>query len=74
MSPAMVSSFTYQGPLLGPSLVSGFFQAGLYGLLAVALVLTYRVSRTVAFVHGGLAILGAMSDVGRQEVAAPAGL
>lgn len=46
--------------LLGPSLVSGVAQAGLYGLIAIALVLTYRVSRTVAFVHGGLAIVGAL--------------
>src|SRR5262245_2935299 len=52
--------FTFNSVLLGPSLVSGVAQAGLYGLLAVALVLAFRVSRTVAFVLGGLAIVGAM--------------
>lgn len=56
----MVFGFQFNDVLLGPSIVSGVSQAGLYGLLALALVLTYRVSRTVAFVHGGIAMLGAM--------------
>jgi branched-chain amino acid transport system permease protein len=56
----MSFAFQYNGVLLGPSLVNGIAQAGLYGLLAVGLVLTYRVSRTVAFVNGGIAMLGAM--------------
>jgi branched-subunit amino acid ABC-type transport system permease component len=55
-----VLGLQFNSVLLGPSLVSGIAQAGLYGLIAVALVLTYRVSRTVAFVHGGLAIVGAL--------------
>lgn len=38
-----------------PVLVLGVLQAGLYGLLPIAFVLSYRVSRTVAFVHGGTA-------------------
>jgi branched-subunit amino acid ABC-type transport system permease component len=50
----------FHSVLLGPSIVSGLSQAGLYAMLAIALVLTYQVSRTVAFVHGGLAICGAM--------------
>jgi branched-subunit amino acid ABC-type transport system permease component len=38
-----------------PVLVLGVLQAGLYGLLPIAFVLSYRVNRTVAFVHGGIA-------------------
>jgi branched-subunit amino acid ABC-type transport system permease component len=38
----------------------GILEAGLFGLLPVAVVLTYRISRTVAFVHGGFAILGGL--------------
>ncbi len=45
--------------LLGPALVLGVAAAGLYGLLAVSLVLTYRVSRTIGFVHGGIAMFAA---------------
>lgn len=45
--------------VLGPSIVSGLAQAGLYGLLAITLVLSYRVSRTVAFFNAGLAMMGA---------------
>jgi branched-subunit amino acid ABC-type transport system permease component len=36
-------------------LVLGVAEAGLYALLPIALVLSYRVSRTIAFVHGGIA-------------------
>ena len=42
--------------VLGPGLVLGVAAAGLYGLLAIALVLTFRASRTVGFVQGGLAL------------------
>jgi len=38
-----------------PVLVLAILQAGLYGLLPISLVLCYRVSRTIAFVHGGIA-------------------
>ena len=41
-------------------LVIGFAEAGLYALLPVALVLSYRVSRTIAFVHGGIAASAAL--------------
>lgn len=42
-----------------PALVLGFAVAGLYGMLAVTLVLTYRVSRTVGFIWGGVALFSA---------------
>ena len=41
--------------LLKPALVLGIIQIGLYGFLPISLVLTYRVSRTIAFIHGGIA-------------------
>lgn len=41
--------------ILKPALVNGVAISSLYGVLAVALVLTFRMSRTVAFVHGGIA-------------------
>jgi branched-subunit amino acid ABC-type transport system permease component len=50
----------FNSKILGPALVSGFTSAGLYALIAVALVLSYRVSRTVAFIHGGLTLMGAL--------------
>jgi branched-subunit amino acid ABC-type transport system permease component len=36
-------------------LILGLAEAGLYALLPIALILSYRVSRTIAFVHGGIA-------------------
>ena len=42
---------------LGPGIVNGVTTAALYGVIAVALVLSFRMSRTVAFVHGGIAML-----------------
>ena len=45
-----------QAGLVAPGLVLGIVAAGLYGLLALPLVLTYRVSRTVGFVQGGIAV------------------
>jgi branched-subunit amino acid ABC-type transport system permease component len=50
---------TFNNDLLRPALVLGVAAAGLYGLLAVSLVLTYRVSRTIGFVQGGIALAGA---------------
>lgn len=41
--------------ILAPSLINGLAISSLYALVAVALVLTYRMSRSVAFVHGGIA-------------------
>lgn len=46
--------------LLDETVILGFLVAGLYGLLPVAVVLTYRISRTIAFVHGGFAIFGGL--------------
>ena len=42
-------------------LVAGVVQAGLYGLLPVSIILSYRISRTIAFVHGGIAAATALS-------------
>jgi branched-chain amino acid transport system permease protein len=50
----------FNAKIVGPALVSGFTAAGLYALIAVALVLSYRVTRTVAFIHGGLTLMGAL--------------
>lgn len=49
---------TFNSDVLGPSLILGVATAGLYGLLAVSVVLTYRVSRTIGFVMGGIAFFG----------------
>jgi branched-subunit amino acid ABC-type transport system permease component len=50
----------FEPDLLKPVLVLGVVQAGLYGLLPISLVLSYRVSRTIAFVHGGIAAAAAL--------------
>jgi branched-chain amino acid transport system permease protein len=42
-------------------LVLGLLQAGMYGILPIAIVLSYRISRTIAFVHGGIALAGALA-------------
>lgn len=47
--------------LIKPTLVLGLLQAGLYGLLPISIVLCYRVSRTIAFVHGGIAVCGGLA-------------
>lgn len=41
--------------LLSTVLVAGFVNAGLYGFLPISIILSYRISRTIAFVHGGIA-------------------
>jgi branched-subunit amino acid ABC-type transport system permease component len=46
----------FSSSALGPALVNGVTSSTLYGMLAVALVLSFRMSRTVAFVHGGIAL------------------
>jgi branched-subunit amino acid ABC-type transport system permease component len=38
-----------------PALINGLVTAAFYGLIAIPLVLSYRVSRSVGFVHGGIA-------------------
>ncbi|MGH8999542.1 MAG: branched-chain amino acid ABC transporter permease [Acidimicrobiia bacterium] len=53
-----MAGLEFNPEVIGPTLVLGMAAAGLYGLLATALVMTYRVSRTIGFVHGGLALLG----------------
>lgn len=47
--------------LLPSIIVLGLMVAGLYGIIPVAIVLTYRISRTIAFVHGGIAIYGGLA-------------
>jgi branched-subunit amino acid ABC-type transport system permease component len=46
--------------LLDTVLVAGFVNAGLYGFLPISLILSYRISRTIAFVHGGIASAAAL--------------
>jgi branched-chain amino acid transport system permease protein len=46
--------------LWGPSLVIGLANAGIYSVLAVALVLTFRISRTIGFMQHGIAVIGAL--------------
>ena len=41
------------------SLIQGVALGALYGILAIALVLTFRMSRVVGFVHGGIATASA---------------
>jgi len=48
----------FHSHIFGPSIINGVTTAGLYGLVAVALVMSYRISRTVAFVHGGILMMG----------------
>jgi branched-subunit amino acid ABC-type transport system permease component len=45
--------------LFGPAFVIGMANAGIFSVLAIALVLTYRISRTIGFVHYGIAVVGA---------------
>lgn len=51
-------ALAFRPGVIGPGVVLGLAAAGLYGLLTVSLVLTYRVSRTVGFVQGGIALWG----------------
>ncbi len=55
----MVVALEFHPNILGGALVNGVAQASLYALLAIALVLTFRMSRSVAFVHGGIASISA---------------
>lgn len=45
--------------LFGPALVVGLANAGIFSMLAIALVLTFKISRTIGFVHYGIAVVGA---------------
>lgn len=55
-----LTALQFNGDILAPSIVAGVTTSGLYGLIAVALVLSYRISRTVAFVHGGIVLAAAL--------------
>jgi branched-chain amino acid transport system permease protein len=55
----MVVALEFHPNILGGALVNGIAQSSLYALLAIALVLTFRMSRSVAFVHGGIASISA---------------
>src|SRR5690242_5491104 len=55
-----LSALEFHRHIFGPSIVAGVTTSGLYGLIAVALVLSYRISRTIAFVHGGIVLAGAL--------------
>jgi branched-subunit amino acid ABC-type transport system permease component len=44
----------------GEALVAGVALGGLYGLLPISIVLSYRISRTIAFVHAGIAAIAAL--------------
>ncbi|HEY3239234.1 MAG TPA: hypothetical protein VGL92_06720, partial [Acidimicrobiia bacterium] len=48
----------FNSNILGPALANGVAVSSLYGVLAIALVLSFRMSRSVAFVHGGIASFG----------------
>jgi branched-subunit amino acid ABC-type transport system permease component len=46
--------------MLDTVLLVGLINAGLYGFLPISIVLSYRISRTIAFVHAGIAAVGSM--------------
>jgi branched-subunit amino acid ABC-type transport system permease component len=48
----------FQMLLFKSAFVEGIVAGASYGLLAVAMVLTFRMSRVVGFVHGGIATVG----------------
>ena len=55
-----LTALSFNQHTFGPSIVNGVTTSGLYGLVAVALVLSYRISRTIAFVHGGIVLAGTL--------------
>ncbi len=60
MDSLTTQAISFETGLFGPSIVAGVTTSGLYGLVAVALVLSYKISRTIAFVHGGIVLAGAL--------------
>lgn len=52
---ALIGTVTVES--IAPALVNGVATAGFYGLIAIPLVLSFQVSRSLAFVHGGIATL-----------------
>ncbi len=55
-----VVALDFNSRIFFPAIVGGAANAGLFGLIAVALVLSYRISRTIAFVHGGIVLSAAL--------------
>jgi branched-subunit amino acid ABC-type transport system permease component len=55
-----LTALSFNRAIFWPSVVNGVTTAGLYGLIAVAMVLSYRISRTVAFLHGGIVMGGTL--------------
>ena len=55
----MVLALQFHRNILAPAVVNGVAISSLYALMAIALVLTFRMSRSVAFVHGGIASISA---------------
>ena len=55
----MMLGLQFHSDILPPALINGLATASLYGVLAVSLVLVYRINRSVAFVQGGMATVGA---------------
>ncbi len=49
----------FQPFIVKASFVTGIASGALYGILAIALVMSFRMSRVVAFVHGGIALSSA---------------
>lgn len=54
------TALEFHGDMLMPVLMEGFGFVGVYGLIAVSIVLSYKISRTVAFVHGGILLFGTL--------------
>jgi branched-subunit amino acid ABC-type transport system permease component len=55
-----LTALSFNRSIFWPSIINGITTSGLYGLIAVAMVLSYRISRTVAFVHGGIVLSGTL--------------
>jgi branched-subunit amino acid ABC-type transport system permease component len=55
-----LSALEFNAAVFWPAIINGVCTAGLYGMIAVAMVLSYRISRTVAFLHGGLVMGGTL--------------
>jgi branched-chain amino acid transport system permease protein len=51
-----MSVLGFEWMVMRSALISGLALGALYGIVAVSLVLTYRMSRIVGFVHGGIAL------------------
>jgi branched-chain amino acid transport system permease protein len=54
----MTLGLQFHSDILAPAVINGLATASLYGVLAVSLVLVYRINRSVAFVQGGMATVG----------------